>query len=220
LLRAVWALLGEYQEWITTAPQTTDPHELAAFDAKPMLILTEDADEQEKVFLHDIPPGVRLRVFGSAHTAPIPSRSKQELIHLAATLPADRLLVERPTNYRRWWNNSWFEVEEGGQNRAGEWTAADAQRLRALVDRAHNLGFWIRVYTLDGFSRAENQGWDNGYNFGSHEAVAARWKAALESGVNLIATDQSEELGAFMRQWPSSASLVEKFPSRFARSLP
>ncbi len=199
LLRAVWDELGEYQEWITTAPQTPDPHQLAPLDAKPLLVLTEDADEQEKAFFRGIPAGARLRVFGSAHTAPIAARSKQQLIHLAATLPPEQLLAERPTNYRRWWNNSWFEVEEGGQNRAGDWTAADARRLHALVDHAHSLGFWIRFYTLDGFAPAENRGWDSGYNFGSREAVTARWKAALESGVNLVATDQYEELGAFMR---------------------
>ena len=39
-MRAVWALLGEYQGWITTAPQTADPHQLAPFDPKPLLVLT------------------------------------------------------------------------------------------------------------------------------------------------------------------------------------
>lgn len=219
LLHAVWALLGGYQEWITTAPKTADPHELAAFDPKPLLVLTEDADEQERVFFDEVPVGGRLRVFGSAHTLPIKGTISEQ-IHLAATLRPDQLLVERPTNYRRWWNNSWYEVEEGGQNRAGEWTAANAQRLRAFVDRAHSLGFWIRFYTLDGFSQAENQGWDNGYNFGSHDAVTARWKAALQSGVNLIATDQYEELGAFMRgRPPFHASLAEKPPFTPTRSL-
>jgi hypothetical protein len=94
-----------------------DPHQLAPLDPKPLLVLTEDADEQEEVFFREIPAGARLRVFGSAHTAPIATRSKLQLIHLAATLPPEQLLAERPTNYRRWWNNSWFEVEEGGQNR-------------------------------------------------------------------------------------------------------
>jgi len=200
LLRAVWDLLGEYQSWITTAPQTADPHQLAPFDPKPLLVLTEDADAQERVFFRDIPPGARLRVFGSAHTARIRAKSRQRRIQLAATLAPERLLTERPTNYRRWWNNSWFEVEEGGQNKAGEWTPADGERLRALVNHAHQLGYWIRFYTLDGFTPAENRGWDNGYNFGSRPAVEARWRAAIEAGVNLVATDQYEELGAFMRR--------------------
>jgi hypothetical protein len=118
---------------------------------------------------------------------------------LAATLPPEQLLSERPTNYRRWWNNSWFEVEERGQRKAGKWTPNDARRLRALVDHAHSLGYWIRFYTLDGFAPQENRGWDDGYNFGSREAVKARWKAALEAGVDLIATDQYENLRAIMR---------------------
>ncbi len=216
LLRAVWAVLGQYQEWITTAPQTADPHELAPLDCKPLLVLTEDADEQEQVFFHEIPAGVRLRVFGSAHTAPI-TGSKAQQIHLAATLPPDQLLKERPTNYRRWWNNSWYEVEEGGQNQAGDWTAADAQRLRALVEHAHSLGFWIRFYTLDGFTPAENRGWEKGYNFGSHAAVTARWKAAVEAGVNLIATDQYEELRACMRSLPGA--LTSEFPLSLSGGL-
>jgi hypothetical protein len=198
LLRAVWELVGEYQSWITTAPETSSPHELGALTAGPLLVLTEDADEQEKVFFRDIPAGSRLRIFGSARTVPIESKSEKEQIHLAATLPPERLLTEKPTNYRRWWNNSWYEVEEGGQNRAGDWTDADARRLRSLVDHAHRLGYWIRFYTLDGFAPADNHGWDKGYNFGSRAAVAVRWKAAFEAGVNLIATDQYEDLAAFM----------------------
>jgi hypothetical protein len=200
LLRAVWDLLGEYESWITTAPQTADPHQLAPLDPKPLLVLTEDADSQERVFFRNIPAVARLRVFGSAHTARIRAKSKQQRIHMAATLPPERLLTEPPTNYRRWWNNSWFEVEEGGQNRAGDWTYADGERLRALVDHAHQLGYWIRFYTLDGFTPAENRGWDNSYNFGSRQAVGARWQAAVEAGVNLIATDQYEELAEFMRR--------------------
>jgi hypothetical protein len=202
LLRAVWDLLGEYQAWITTAPQTADPHQLAPFDAKPLLVLTEDADAQEEVFFRFLPKGMRLRVFGSAHTAELGGSglSRQERAHLAATLPPEQLLVDRPTNYRRWWNNSWAEVEEGGQTKAGAWTQAAAERLRALVQRAHSLGYWIRFYTLDGFAPSDDRGWGEGYNFGSRERAAARWKAALDAGVNLIATDQYEDLAVFMRE--------------------
>jgi hypothetical protein len=200
LLRAVWDLLGEYQDWITTAPQTSDPHQLAPFDAKPLLVLTEDADIQEQVFFREIPKGVRLRVFGSAQTAKINATSREERQHLAATLPPDQLLTGKPTNYRRWWNNAWDEVEEGGQTKAGDWTPASAARLRALVDHAHRLGYWIRFYTLDGFAAADNKGWGAGYNFGTRERAEARWKAALDAGVNLIATDQYEDLRTFMQE--------------------
>jgi hypothetical protein len=196
LLHAVWDLLGEYEGWITTAAQTTDPHKLAPFEARPLLVLTEEADAQEEVFFKAVPPGKKLRLFGSGHTLPVKATQREEREHLQATVPPGQLLAEPPTNYRRWWNSSWFTVEEGGQHKAGDWTPADDQRLRALVDHAHKLGYWIRFYTIDGFREGEDKGWGNGYNFGSHEAAMLRWKAAIAAGVNLIASDQYEELAS------------------------
>jgi hypothetical protein len=199
LLHAVWDLLGEYQGWITTAAKTANPRQLAPFDPKPLLVLTEDSDQQEEVFFKQVPVGARLRLFGSAHTKSIPSKPAAEHDRMLATLPPEQLLAGPPTNYRRWWNSSWFAVEEGGQHKAGEWTAEDDRRLRALVDHAHRMGYWIRFYTLDGFGPVEDKGWGDGYNFGSREAVLARWKAAIAAGVNLIASDQYEDLAAVMR---------------------
>lgn len=196
LLHAVWNLLDQYQDWLTTAQKGSDPHQLAAFEPKPLLVLTEDSDAQEEVFFNQVPVGSKLRLFGSAHTNMPTTKNQQEVIHLEATLTPQQLLTERPTNYRRWWNNSWYEVEEGGQPHAGEWTLADAGRLQALVDHAHQLGYWIRFYTLDGFASGKEQGWLSGYNFGSMEAARVRWKAAVHAGVNLIASDQYEDLAA------------------------
>ena len=199
LLHAVWDLLGEYQSWISTAPKTADPHVLAPIEPRPLLVLTEESDAQEEVFYSALPVGTRLRLFGSAATNEVPAKSNAEQNHLLATLPPEKLLSTPPTNYRRWWNNSWFVVEEGGQREAGEWTAADDRRLRSLVRHAHQLGYWIRFYTLDGFQPNEGRGWEQDYNFGSRQAVMARWKAAIAAGVNLIATDQYEDLAAAMR---------------------
>ncbi|MBV9771524.1 MAG: hypothetical protein JOZ32_18280, partial [Bryobacterales bacterium] len=133
LLHAVWDLLGRYQGWITTAEKSSDPSNIAALDRRPILVLTEDSDAQEEVFFKTLPVGARLRLFGSAHTNLPKGGSREQLIHAAATLPAEHLLSERPTNYRRWWNNSWYEVEEGGQRNAGPWSKADAARLQSLV---------------------------------------------------------------------------------------
>ena len=198
LLRAVWELLGEYESWITTAAQTADGRELAPLQPKPLLVLTEDSDAQEDVFFRQVAAGRPLRIFGSAHTNRITAPSKEEIARLMATAPPEQLLSTPPNNYRRWWNNSWAVVEEGGQARAGAWTPADEKRLRDLVAHAHKLGYWIRFYTLDGFSSAENLGWDQGYNFGSRQAAAIRWKAALAAGVDLIATDQYEDQAAIL----------------------
>jgi hypothetical protein len=200
LLRAVWKLLGEYPAWLTTARKTTDPQQLAPFEPGPVLVITEDSDAQQKVFFDELAPGDKLRLFGSAHSLEIPARSDSERQHLEATIPPQELLSERPTNYRRWWNSSWFKVEEGGQHHAGAWTDADDRRLRALVDHAHRLGYWIRFYTIDGFTAATSQGWNDSYNFGSRESAAERWRAAVRAGVNLIATDQYEDLAKAMRE--------------------
>jgi hypothetical protein len=200
LLRAVWKLLGEYEGWLSTAVKSADPYELTPFDPKPLLVLTEIPDVQEKVFYTEIPVGGKLRLFGSAHTAPVQAANKKEENHLLATLSPEKLLVDRPTTYRRWWNNSWYTVEEGGQHEAGDWTPADEARLKALVDHAHQLGYWIRFYTLDGFGDGQDQGWGNSYNFGSRDAVLLRWQAALKAGVNLIASDQYEALRDVMNR--------------------
>lgn len=200
LLHAVWTLLGEYKSWITTAPKAANAHDLQPFDVKPILVITEDSDAQERVFFTDVLVGARLRLFGSTHSNPVVAKNEAEKNHLLATLPPEKLLSAVPTNYRRWWNNSWYVVEEGGEPGAGAWTEADNARLRSLVDHAHKLGYWIRFYTLDGFSPAESQGWDSSYNFGSIDAGRLRWKAALQAGVNFIATDQYEALDKCMRE--------------------
>jgi hypothetical protein len=189
LLKSVWKLLEEYDPWLTTAVKTDNPSDITPYDVKPILAVTEDDDRQEDVFYREVPVGGKLLVFGSAHMNRKGTR---------AMTPAE-LLTERPTTYRRWWNNSWAVVEAGGQTHAGKWTAVDMARLKSLVDYAHNAGFLIRFYTLDGFSAAENRGWEQGYNFGSRAAVVARWKAAIAAGVDFIATDQYEGLAGVMR---------------------
>jgi hypothetical protein len=68
------------------------------------------------------------------------------------------------------------------------------------IERALKTGYWIRFYTLDGFTPGEDRGWGNTYNFGSHDAVLARWRAVLAAGVNLIVSDQYKELAGVMRQ--------------------
>ncbi|MCU1327826.1 MAG: hypothetical protein JWN34_3196, partial [Bryobacterales bacterium] len=107
LLQAVWDLLGAYEPWITTAPKGDDPRTLAPLKVGPLLVLTEDNDAQEVVFFTRLHAGDSLRLFGSAHTVVAQAKSREERIHLAATAPPETLLVEKPTNYRRWWTNSW-----------------------------------------------------------------------------------------------------------------
>ena len=201
LLEAVWNVLGQHEDWLSTAVKTSYPAKLSPIDSKPILVVTEEADEQQKVFYDALPVGARLRLFGSAHSHDTPGNmTKDQLMHWAVTVSPEELLKEKPTNYRRWWNSSWYSVEEGGAPQAGDWTEADNKRLRSLVDHAHAMGYWVRFYALDGFAPVEDQGWGMSYNFGSREAVVLRWKAAISAGVNFIPTNQYETPAPYLKQ--------------------
>lgn len=189
-LAAVLALLQQHQDWLTTATKTADANALAPLDVKPILVLTGESDAQQRVFYDDLPGGAKLLVFGAVHT------------HETEPLAAPEVLEpDHATNYRRWWNNPWAVVESGGQTKAGEWTPQDNARLLALVQHAHANQLWIRFYTLDGATSKElsSNGWFHSYNFGSLVAVKQRWKAAQSDGVDYLASDQYELLGATLK---------------------
>jgi hypothetical protein len=189
-LRAIQALLAKYQDWLTTAPKTADPAQVQPLTVRPILVLTGESDAQQAVFYDDVPVGQPLLVFGAAHTNTKDPMAPPEVLEPA---PA--------TNYRRWWNNPWRVVEQGGQEHAGAWTADDDARLRSLVQHAHRNGLWIRFYTLDGATPQQEScgGWFPSYNFGSLAAAQVRWRAAQKAGVDYIASDQYELLGAMLR---------------------
>jgi len=189
-LAAVLALLRKYGPWLSSAAKAASEADVQPLDVKPIIVLTGEADAQQTVFYDQLQPGDRLLAFGAIHT---------EDKNPAAT--PEVLGAEKATNYRRWWNNPWAVVEAGGQQHAGEWTPEKMSRLRALVDRAHANGLWIRFYTLDGATEAELSchGWFHGYNFGSLGAARVRWRAAIAAHVDYIASDQYELVGQEVR---------------------
>jgi hypothetical protein len=187
---AVWRLLGEYEGWLTTAARMPSVSDIAPLDVRPVLVLTGSTDEQEVSFHDRVPVGGRLRLFGAVPPA---TANPQSADAPQAAAPG----ALRLTNYRRWSNNPWSVVEPGGPREAGEWTADDAARLRTLVASAHDAGLWIRFYTLNGVEPGEPSfGWEPSYDFGSRAAAAVRWRAALEAGVDFVATDQYEAFAA------------------------
>jgi hypothetical protein len=200
-LQEIWNILGDYEAWLTTAERVADGSEPAPLSAGPLLVLTGMDVEQEAVFHDQVPVGGRLRLFGAV----IPTGDR-------AVIPAEELVPGRATNYRRWWNNPWKVVEAGGQQYAYEWTPADEKRLRALVQHAHSRGLWIRFYTLNGLPAADSQarGWGKGYNFGSKSRVERRWRAAIEAGVDYVATDQYEDFGVYLQAWKANRQGIEQ----------
>jgi hypothetical protein len=189
-LEFIWKLLGEYESWLCTSPRTADPQTLGALELRPVLVLTGSSDAQQKIFHDAVPVGARLRLFGAAKVSSNPKT------------PLDSL-VPPANNYRRWWNNPWSVVEDGGQRNAGDWTPADAARLQSLVRAAHVKGLWIRFYTLNGHAETDSLGWTKNYNFGSLAQVRLRWQAAIEAGVDFIATDQYEAFATLRSKSPA-----------------
>lgn len=184
-LAAVLALLRKYDAWITSAPRANGIETVQPLDLKPILVLTGEADAQQKVFYDQLKPGERILAFGAIHTAAKDPQAAPEVLDPV-----------KANNYRRWWNNSWHVVEPAGQPHAGPWTREKELRLRALVERAHANGLWIRFYTLDGATERELScnGWFRSYDFENIDAARLRWRAAIAAGTDYIASDQYEAL--------------------------
>jgi hypothetical protein len=193
-LAAIWSLVGEYEDWLCTAERGPDIHRTNPLRLRPVLVLTGDSVAQQKAFHDDVPVAQPLRLFGSFKST----------AWLKAPLESS---IPPANNYRRWWNNSWVVVEKGGQHQAGDWSEGDDRWLKSLVHFAHAQGLWIRFYTLNGHLPDKSLGWAEGYNFGSEEQVRARWKAAIEVGVDFIATDQYEMFGIVKRDRIQTGSL-------------
>jgi hypothetical protein len=199
--QAVCNLLGEYEPWLTTAERSADSTAVMPLSVGPLLVLTGESEAQRATFHDAVPVGGKLRLFGAVATNRAESIATEELRwKFQATASPEELVRGRADNYQRWWNNSWYAVEEGGASRAGTWNERDQARLKSLVNFAHKNGLWIRFYTLNGHDPMdESSGWSPGYNFGSAAATKLRWQAAIATGVDFVATDQYEAFAGTSR---------------------
>src|SRR5262249_29770003 len=119
-LSAIWELLTQYRDWITSAPKTANLQRMEALDIRPVLVLTGESEGQKAVFYDRVPDGGRLLVFGAVETnTKNPSAAPDELAPHAAD------------NYHRWWNNSWQAVEPEGQPKAGRLDDAKKRKTRS-----------------------------------------------------------------------------------------
>jgi len=206
-LEAINKMLDKYQAWLTTAKKTADIATQSPLDLKPMMVLVEDKqnDIKQQYFYDQVPAGGRIRVFGSVskfdeNPTRLPREKKAEAIALLSTLDPEQLVPHKADNYHRWFGTNWAFVEKGGETGAGEWSPDSEARLKKFVDYGHRLGYFVAVYCLDGYTAAENQGWDKDYNFGSKEKVMPRWQAAVRAHVDFLSTDQMEDVAAVMKQ--------------------
>jgi len=169
------SLIDRHGHWFCSAVKGADDTP-ASLRPAPVLLLTGGGAREKQYFYDAVPEGGVIRAFGSGS------------IH------------EKADNFRRWINYPWSAVEPEGQPHAGAWTPEDAARLQKLVEEAHQQGYWIRFYTLNGHSAVSvvRNGWSPAYNFGSPDAVRLRWTAARDAGVDFIATDQCVEAAAWL----------------------
>lgn len=203
-LQAIDAVLAKYDHLLTKAIKTADIMKQSAFELKPMLVLVEDKqnDIKQQFFYDRIPVGGKIHVFGTpAKYDPNPGRKlpKEEATAKMASLDPEQAFPAKADNYHRWVGLDWAFIEKGGQPHAGEWNAEKNQRLKNWINYGHRLGYFVGVYCLDGFTPAEDQGWDKDYNLGSHQAAVTRWKAALEAKADFISTDQYEDLARIIK---------------------
>lgn len=205
-LEAISKMLDRYDGWLTTATKTADINKISPLDLKPMMIFVEDKqnDVKQQFFYDRVPIGGKIRVFGSAekfneNPNNLPRDKKAEAIAQLSTLDPEQLIQKKADNYRRWFGVNWAFVEKGGQTAAGEWSKAAEARLKKFVDLGHRNGYFVSVFCLNGYSEAENQGWDKAYNFGSKDKAMTRWKAAVKAHVDFISTDQVEDVAAVIK---------------------
>jgi hypothetical protein len=188
-----------YEAWLTTAPRTATPAVSAPLRVGPLLVLSGSDTAQRRRFHDELPVGATLRAFGAMAPVPVRGATKALRARRAMQMTSAQHIKATADNYARWVNFPWSVIEVGGQATAGAWVPADSIRLHAFVRRAHAQGFWIRFYTLDGFADAEDRGFTAAYNFGSRAAAAARWRAAVATGVDFVATDQYADFIALRR---------------------
>lgn len=191
---AIHLMLGRYREWLTTAPRSESISERQPLDIRPIMVFLTGTPNQRHAFHDVIKQGDPILAFGRRQPhGPETAGLSEEQRRRASVEFSPQAMIDKPAdNFHRWWNNSWHIVEAGGPTGVGTWEPAEAERLRSLVDHAHTMGYFIRFYTINGHSRADTaiHGYSGGYNTGSIEAARVRWRAQLEAGVDLIATDQ------------------------------
>jgi hypothetical protein len=199
--------LDKYNAWLTTAVKTADMSKQSPLDLKPMMVLVEDKQNdgnKQKAFYDDVPVGGRIRVFGTLtkfdeNPKQLPRDKKEEAVAYLSTIAPESLVNKKADNYHRWFGVSWAFIEKGGQSGAGEWNKEADVRLKKFIDLGHRMGYMVGLYALDGYTEAENQGWDKDYNFGSKAKVTPRWHAVAQARPDFVSTDQMEDVAAVLK---------------------
>jgi murein DD-endopeptidase MepM/ murein hydrolase activator NlpD len=193
------AFLDDHAEWFSSAGKPASGNAGTPLTVRRLTVCFTGSEAAKDAYDALVPPGGTYRAFRDRVTGMGATFAPD----VATYLPADA------TAYHRFLTFHWGVVERGGPFAAGDWTAADADRLRALVDVAHRRGFRVRLYCLNGYTGTAL----GGYRFRSDDAAKVRWLAAAKAGVDWIASDEYREVVDTLRNG-SAAGKESASPTR------
>ena len=167
--------LDAHPDWFSSAPKAGD----SPLTRRRLTVCLTGSDAAKERYEALVPAGgtyraFRDRVFGGG--------DYRDDVKDYAPAPASA--------YHRFLTLHWANVERGGPPLAGDWTAAEAARLRALVGHAHAQGYRVRFYCLDARLRPASLP----YGFAGEAAAVTRWQAAAAAGADWVATDDVPEI--------------------------
>lgn len=163
LVAEVYRLLRRHRKLLTTAGED--------LRYGPLTVLLTGDNAAIAAFARLHPPGERYLAIGNREPL---GREYRE--NVAEYFP------EAATGFYRVFNFEWKHVEQV-YRREEPLSGAERERLEALARAAHEKGYWLRTWTL------------NGSHFGGQEWVRERWETARLAGVEMIATDEYELVG-------------------------
>lgn len=175
-VRRFKTFLDAHPEWFSSAPKAAE----SPLTQRRLTVCLTGSEAAKAAYDALVPPGgtyraFRDRVFGAG--------AKYE-DDVAAYTPTPA------TAYHRFLTLHWSAVEKGGPALAGDWTDAEAARLIALVRRAHDHGYRVRFYCLNGHTGSPF----TGYRFPNDASARTRWLAAARAGVDWVASDEYPEI--------------------------
>lgn len=180
-IRRFAAFLDAHPDWFSSAPKA-DPSPLST---RRLTVCFTGSDKAKTAYDALVPPGGTYRAF------------RDQVFGQGAPFETDltRYVPHMASGYHRFLTFHWSAVEQGGPALARDWSAADAERLAALVALCHARGFRARFYCLNGHTGTLL----SGYQFSGDEAARIRWRAGVDAGVDWVATDEYKAIAEFLR---------------------
>jgi hypothetical protein len=173
-VRRVHAFLEAHPDWFSSAPKAAD----SSLTPRRLTVCFTGEEAAKDFYDTLIPSGGEYRAFrDKVFGALLPYKDD-----LPTYVPAPA------TAYHRFLTVYWGHVERGGPPLAGEWTDAESARLASMVALAHEKGYRLRFYTLNG--RSGKVG--DSYRFPDEASARLRWRAAFLAGADWVASDDYE----------------------------